>query len=145
VPFLHLPLRNEKYNILVIEQSSPALRGKVVSALTSKGFKAAIAASSEQALSDIDELNPSLIILGEGLLIDSFDACYQLRQAIDVPILMVGAVHSQKVWTRVEEVGADFYLVKPFSYPELVARVKSLIRRYEQNKNNNKGNGDHEV
>ena len=48
---------------------------------------------------------------------------------------MLGAVPSDKAWTRVVEVEADFYLVKPFSYPELVARVKALLRRYEQTKN----------
>ncbi len=57
---------------------------------------------------------PQLIILGEGLPIDSLEACSQLRQAVDVPILMVGAIPSYEVWTRVVHAGADFYLVKPF-------------------------------
>ncbi len=120
-----------KYNILVIEQSNSALRDRIVSALTKEGFKAATAASSQKALSRLDELKTQLIILGEGLPIDSFEACSQLRQAVDIPILMVGGVPSDKAWTRVVEVGADFYLVKPFGYLELVARVKALLRRYE--------------
>ena len=121
-----------KYNVLVIEESSCGLRERIVSALTKEGFKAATASNSQEALSRLDEPKPELIILGEGLPIDSFEACSQLRQAVDVPILMLGAVPSDKAWTRVVEVEADFYLVKPFSYPELVARVKALLRRYEQ-------------
>ncbi len=132
-----------KYNILVIEQSNSALRDRIVSALTKEGFKVATAAGSEEALSRLDELKPQLIILGEGLPIDSFEACSQLRQAVDVPILMVGGVPSDKAWTRVVEVGADFYLVKPFGYLELVARVKALLRRHEwgNRKNDKEGTG----
>ncbi len=127
-----------KYTILVIEASNSAFRKRIVSALTKEDFKAVTAASSEPALKRLDKLKPQLIILGEGLPIDSFEACYQLRQVVDVPILMIGSVPSERAWTRVEEVGADFYLVKPFSYSELVARVKVLIRRSEHNNKNDK-------
>ena len=41
------------------------------------------------------------------------------------------ACNSDKAWNRVVEAGADFYLVKPFGYLELVARVKVLLRRYQ--------------
>lgn len=119
-------------NILVIEESSPSLRGRIVSVLTKEGFKVATAASLGEMLLRWDGLKPQLIILGEGLTIDSFEACSRLRQTVDVPILMVGAVPGGEVWTRVVEVGADFYLAKPFSYLELVVRVRALLRRYER-------------
>ena len=120
-----------KYNILIIEESNHALKDRITSALTKEGFEVATAASSQEVLSMPDEFKPQLIILGEGLPIDSFEACSQLRQAVAVPILMVGAVPSDKAWTGVVEAGADFYLVKPFGYLELVARVRALLRRYE--------------
>jgi len=44
---------------------------------------------------------------------------------------MVGAVPGDKVWNRVVDAGADFYMAKPFGYLELVARVKAILRRYE--------------
>jgi len=50
-----------------------------------------------------------------------------------VPILVIGTVPSPYAWARVVEVGADFYLKKPFSYLELVTRVRALLRRYENN------------
>ncbi len=120
-----------KYNILVIEESNHALKDRIVSALTKEGFEVATAASSEEVLSAPDEFKPQLIILGEGLPIDSFEACSQLRQMANVPILMVGAIPGDKAWNRVVEAGADFYLEKPFGYLELVARVRALLRRYE--------------
>ena len=120
-----------KYNILVIEERNHALRGRIVFALTREGFDVAIAASSQEVVSTLDEFKPQLIILGEGLPIDSFEACSQLRRAVNVPILMVGAVLSDKAWNRVVDAGADCYLQKPFGYLELAARVKALLRRYE--------------
>jgi len=120
-----------KYNILVIEENNYALRSKIVFALTREGFDVATAASSQEVVSTLDEFKPQLIILGEGLPIDSFEACSQLRQAVSVPIMIIGAVLSDKAWNRVVEAGADFYMAKPFGYLELVARVKALLRRYE--------------
>jgi len=120
-----------KYNILVIEESSNTLRDRIVSVLTGEGFGVATAASPREVVSTVDKLKPRLIILGEGLTINSFEACSQLRRAVNVPIMIVGAVLSDKAWNRVVEAGADCYLPKPFGYRELVARVKALLRRYE--------------
>ena len=120
-----------KYSILVIEERSRAFRDRIVTVLTREGFDVATAVSSQEVVSTLGEFKSQLIILGEGLPIDSLEACSQLRQAVNVPILMVGAVLSDKAWNRVVEAGADCYLVKPFAYLELVARVKSLLRRYE--------------
>ena len=120
-----------KYNILVIEGNNHAFRSRIVAVLTREGFNVATAASSQEVVSTLDEFKPQLIILGEGLPIDSFEVCSQLRQTVDTPILMVGAIPSDKAWTRIVEAGADCYLVKPFGYLELAARVKALLRRYE--------------
>ena len=120
-----------KYNITVIEESNHAFRSKIISALTREGFEVAAAASSQDILSTPDKFKPQLIILGEGLPIDSFEACFQLRQTVKALILMVGNVPGDQAWTRVVDAGADFYLEKPFGYLELVARVKALLRRYE--------------
>ena len=126
-----------KHSILVIEESSPTSRERVISTLTKVGFEVATATSTEEVLSRRDELKPQLIVLGEGLPVDSFEACCQLRRAVDVPVLMVGTVPSDEAWIGVVRAGAAFYLVKPFSYIELVARVKAIIRRHEHTNNKN--------
>ncbi len=126
-----------KYNILVIEESSSALRKRIVSALTNERFEAATAASCEEALSRLGELEPELIILGETpTAVDNFQDCCQLRQAVDVPILMLGTAPGNQAWSRAVSAGADFYLMKPFGFLELVARVEALIRRYQQTDSN---------
>ncbi|MCK5319435.1 MAG: hypothetical protein KAJ55_16100, partial [Anaerolineales bacterium] len=74
-----------KYNILVIEERSRAFRDRIVSALTREGFDVATAVSSQEVVSTLGKFKSQLIILGEGLPIDSFEACSQLRQAVNVP------------------------------------------------------------
>ena len=126
-----------KYNILVIEESSSSLRKRIVSALTNERFEAATATSCEEALSRLGELEPQLIILGEtATAVDNFQDCSQLRQAVDVPILMLGTTPGNQAWSRAVSAGADFYLMKPFGFLELVARVEALIRRYQQTDSN---------
>ena len=128
-----------KYDVLVIEESSHTLRDRIVSVLTGEGFGVATAASPQEVVSTLDKLKPQLIILGEGLPIDSFKACSQLRRAVNVPIMIVGAILSDRAWTRVVEAGADCYLPKPFGYRELVARVKALLRRHEWTREKKQG------
>lgn len=123
------------YNILVIEESNAALRERITSALTREGYTVATSAGLEGVLSRQNGMKPHLIILGEGLPVDNFEVCRQLRKTVDIPILIIGADAGAEVWAKVAEVGADFYLVKPFSYMELIARVKALLRRYEWNGN----------
>ena len=122
-----------KYNLLVIDKSDLTLNEKVVSTLSKEGFKVVTYSDHLEALSRLGGLKPDLIILGEGLPVDSFDACRQLRQAVAIPILMLGKVPRATGWVKAVESGADCYLVKPFYYSELVARVKAILRRHEWN------------
>ena len=67
---------------------------------------------------------------------DGMTICREIREKIDIPILMVTARMEDKEKIRGLGFGADDYIVKPFSPTELVARVKSHISRYERLKNN---------
>ena len=120
-----------RYSLLVVEESDPSLSMVVISTLDKESFKVATYSDHLEALSRLDELKPDLIILGEGLAVDSFEACRQLRQAIDIPILMVGKVPRVIAWPKAVDSGADLYLVKPVNYVELVARLKAILRRRE--------------
>lgn len=119
------------YNLLVIEESDPSLNKVLISTLAKQGFKVATYSDHLEVLSRLDELKPDLIILGEGLPVDSVEACCQLRQAVDIPILMLGKSSRAEGWVRAVEAGADLYLVKPINYSELVARMKAILRRRE--------------
>lgn len=120
-----------RYNLLVIDKSASILTEAIISTLSKEGFEVANYPDHLEALSKLTQLKPDLIILGEGLPLDSFEACWQLRQAVDIPILMVGKVPRATGWVKAVQNGADCYLVKPFYYSELVARVKAILRRCE--------------
>jgi len=114
---------------LVIEESDPSMNKAVISTSDQESFRVATYSDHLEALSRLDELKPDLIILGEGLVVDSFEACRQLRQVVDIPILMLGKVPRAIAWPTAVDSGADLYLVKPVSYVELVARMKAILRR----------------
>ena len=118
-----------RYNLFVIDRSD--LSEAVVSTFSQKGFKVTTYSDHLEVLLGLDELKPDLIILGEGLPIDSFEACSKLRQAVDIPILMLGKAPRASGWVKAVENGADGYLAKPFYYSELVARVKAILRRHQ--------------
>lgn len=120
-----------KYRLMVIEGDASDLSLSAVSALGREGFAVDIYTSYLHAWSVVSITKPDLIVLGEGLKIDGFEACRQLRQIVDIPILILGSNHSAEGWELAVEAGADAYLSKPFHYVELIARVKSILRRRE--------------
>jgi len=118
-----------KYNLLIIDQSDLTTDDISASALSEESFEVTTLPDHFEALSQLSELRPDLIILGEGLAEDSFKVCRQLRQAVDIPILMLGTTPRSRGWVKAINAGADLYLAKPVSQAELVARIKAIMRR----------------
>jgi DNA-binding response OmpR family regulator len=99
-------------------------------ALRRAGFRTALAATGSEAVSLTAERGPDVILLDLALPdIDGRDVCRQIRRDSTVPIIMVTA--SGTVTDRVVglELGADDYVVKPFSTGEVIARIRALLRR----------------
>ena len=120
------------YSILIIE-GEPALRRELTSALTEAGFTVADAPDYPEALLKLDEFKPHIVILDEVLPSgDSMEICYQLHSTFDIPIILLGEDSGDEVWEKVAEARVDLYLKKPFSYLELAARVKAILRRYKK-------------
>jgi len=117
------------YSLLVIDKSNLPLDETIVSTLSQEGFRVVSYSDHLEALSRLAQLKPDLIILGEGLPVDSFEVCQQLRQTLDTPIVMLGKALRATGWVKAVQSGADCYLVKPFHHSELVARVKAILRR----------------
>jgi len=120
-----------RYNLIFIDRSDLTLAETIISTFSEEGFKVANYSDHFEILSELIDLKPDLVILGEGLSVDSFKACWQLRQAMDMPIVMVGEVPRAKGWVKAVQSGADCYLAKPFYHSELIARVKAILRRQE--------------
>jgi DNA-binding response OmpR family regulator len=95
-----------------------------------EGYETVMAYDGEQALELARRHNPIFVILDLMLpLIDGWEVCRQLRQSSDVPILILSAREEEIDRVSGLTLGADDYVVKPFSPRELVARVKAILRR----------------
>jgi two-component system, OmpR family, response regulator MprA len=116
--------------ILVIDDD-PKIRSVVRRGLVYEGFRVLDAGTGEEGLEKARDQMPDLVVLDVMLPgIDGLEVCRRLRDAGDeVSILMLTA--RDEIKDRVEglETGADDYLVKPFSFEELLARVRALLRR----------------
>lgn len=98
--------------------------------LEREGFQTVIAYDGQSALKLAQFHNPIFVILDLMLpLVDGWEVCRQLRQTSEVPILMLTARDDEIDRVSGLTLGADDYLVKPFSPRELVARVKAILRR----------------
>lgn len=122
-----------KSHILIVDDD-PRVTDLVRRILAYEGYSVAIASSGNDALTRTLERPPDLIVLDFMLPgIDGLEVVRRLRAAGDnMPILMLTA--RDAVTDRVEglETGADDYLVKPFAPEELLARVKALLRRNQE-------------
>jgi len=101
--------------------------------LTEAGYEVTLAYNYISARMIIEDFVPDIIILDEvhQKNMDRFAACKHLHDDYGAPIILLGEDCSDEVWERVMEAEADLYLIKPFGYPELVARVKAILRRYK--------------
>jgi DNA-binding response OmpR family regulator len=115
--------------ILVVDDE-PQIRRVVAAYLEREGYEVETAGDGEEALAKAAAAHPDLLVLDLMLPKLSGEAvCRTLRRSSEVPILMLTAKGSEEERVTGLNLGADDYLVKPFSAKELVARVKALLRR----------------
>lgn len=120
---------NTMKNILIADDNEE-IREIVRVLLESEGYNVIEAADGEDAVIKVDE-NIDLIILDIMMPIKSgFKACVEIREKTSAPILFLTAKTQDSDKCMGFSSGCDDYLLKPFSYTELVSRVKALLRRY---------------
>ena len=115
--------------VLVVEddRNTAAL---VATYLEREGFSTVLAYDGKQALETAREIKPVFVILDIMLPeVDGWEICRTLRKTSDVPILMLTAREEEIDRVAGLAMGADDYVVKPFSPRELVERVKAILRR----------------
>jgi DNA-binding response OmpR family regulator len=118
-------------NILVVEDE-PEIARVIRDYLQAAGFTVSVAADGESALQSARISRPDLVVLDLGLPgRDGLDVTRELRRTSDVPIVVVTARGDEADRIVGLELGADDYVVKPFSPKELVARVRALFRRLD--------------
>jgi DNA-binding response OmpR family regulator len=115
--------------VLVVDDEVP-LTGVVSSYLVREGFDVSVAHSGPDAVERARELGPVLIVLDVMLPgFDGIEACRRIRQFSDAYIIMLTARDEEVDKVLGLSMGADDYLVKPFSPRELIARVRAMLRR----------------
>ncbi len=100
--------------------------------LAIKGYEADVAMDGKSAFDLARERKPDLVVLDLMLPdLDGVEICRQLRASSDVPIIILTARDSVRDKVEGLDAGADDYLTKPFSFEELLARVRAALRRKE--------------
>jgi len=101
--------------------------------LRNAGFRVLQATDSSRGLEIIANEKPSLVLLDIGLPgpVDGIEACREIRKTSDLPVVFLTARDDEVDRVLGLELGADDYIVKPFSPRELVARVRAILRRAE--------------
>jgi DNA-binding response OmpR family regulator len=98
--------------------------------LQAEGYEVLYAMNGEDALELVSSQKPDLVILDVMMpRLDGFTTCERIRQFSNVPVIMLTAKGEEQDRVKGLNVGADDYVVKPFSATELIARVRAVLRR----------------
>jgi DNA-binding response OmpR family regulator len=115
--------------VLVVEDDNKTA-SLITLYLQREGYQTAVAHDGEDALQSARKLNPVFVVLDLMLpKMDGWEVCRKIREFSDVPILMLTARGEEFDRVLGLTIGADDYMVKPFSPRELIARVKAILRR----------------
>jgi DNA-binding response OmpR family regulator len=116
---------------VVVVEDDPHIADLVDLYLRREGFRVLLAGDGEKGLELFKREEPWIVILDVGLpgRRDGFDVCREIRSRSTVPVLFLTARDDEVDRILGLELGADDYLVKPFSPRELVARVRAILRR----------------
>jgi two-component system response regulator RegX3 len=118
-----------KRTVLLVEDE-PSIAEPLAEAIGREGFETKVAGTAEESLRLASQLEPDLVLLDVMLPDGSgFDVCRELRQTSQVPIIMLTARGEEADRIVGLELGADDYVVKPFSAREVVARIRAVLRR----------------
>src|SRR5215475_4964238 len=119
-----------KKTTILTADDDPQLLRLVTRNLQLEGYDVIAASDGQQALTEIEQQVPDLVLLDVMMpKMDGFTVCYRVREFSSVPIIIVTARGQDQDKVRGLDLGADDYLIKPFSVDELLARVRALIRR----------------
>jgi two-component system KDP operon response regulator KdpE len=115
--------------ILVVDDEAP-IRRTLRTALGSRGFSVRSASTAGEALAEMDEGEPDLMILDLGLPdLDGVEVITRVRQSSEVPIIVLSVRGSESDKVQALDAGADDYVTKPFGIEEVFARIRATLRR----------------
>jgi len=119
----------KRVKVLVIEDD-PFIGDALNLGLNQNGYDVTVATDGKTGLGIFEQQKPSIVILDLGLPdINGEDVCKNLRSKSEVPILVLTARYDLESKVEVLNLGADDYMVKPFAFVELLARMRTILRR----------------
>jgi OmpR family response regulator RpaB len=125
-------LENHKEKILVVDDET-SIRRILETRLSIIGYRVITASDGEEALVLAKKEIPNLIVLDVMIpKLDGYGVCQQIRKESDIPIIMLTALSDVADRITGIELGADDYVIKPFSPKELEARIKAVLKRIEK-------------
>ena len=114
--------------VLVVDDE-PGMRRALRAGLEARGYRVTTAATGQAAVDLVAVEPPDVVVLDLGLPdIDGIEVCRRIRGWTDVPIVVLSAEGSEQRKVLALDEGADDYVTKPFSMPELLARVRVALR-----------------
>ena len=115
---------------ILLVDDEPNILGTLAPLLRGRGYEVHTAMNGRAALETIDREKPDLIVLDLGLPdIDGVEVCRQIRDSLNVPIVVLSARGAEGDKVRALDVGADDYVTKPFGAEELLARIRAALRQ----------------
>lgn len=126
-------MTNSEQPVVLLVEDEPAQREVLSYNLEAEGFRVVQAGNGEEALVLVDEVSPDVVVLDWMMPnVSGIEVCRQLKTRPDtraLPIIMLSARSEEVDRVRGLETGADDYVVKPYSLVELMARVRTQLRR----------------
>jgi len=117
---------------LLIADDNPQITSILATYAKKEGYDVTIAVDGFDVLSKVDKEDFDMILLDVMMpKLDGFQVCKQIRQTNNVPIIMITAKGEDYERIMGLDIGADDYIVKPFSPGEVMARIKAIMRRLE--------------
>ena len=121
------------YPLILIADDDPVVHESLGLYLSSEGYEHQSAYDGQQALEMFESLHPDLMVLDLMMpKVSGLDVCRQIRQNSATPIIMLTAKSEEIDRILGLELGADDYIVKPFSPREVIARIKAVLRRFSE-------------
>ena len=124
-------MEKEKFNVLVVDDEKE-IRDAIDIYLRGEGINVIKAGDGFEALEILDKEDIHLVVLDIMMpKLDGMRTCLKIRESRNIPIILLSAKSEDSDKILGLNIGADDYVTKPFNHLELVARVKSKLRRYD--------------
>lgn len=119
--------------LILIVEDEVGIRELIQLYLVKNGYRVSVAGNGEEALKVMETEQPQLILLDiEMPRMDGFELCRQVRARLTLPIIYLSSRRGISDKLKCFELGGDDYIVKPFDFSELKARIEANLRRYRR-------------